>query len=146
MVAARSAPNAPPTLVWSSRVVAEEAPSQWMEILPAAPEPFADKVEEALAKMSFRNVPTPEILEKLFSISPIAHVDQVQVPTLFLLGKGDLRVPPPDGLQYVHALRARGLEARVLMFPEDGHALSKPRTELENWVVIFEWLTRLMPK
>jgi hypothetical protein len=35
-----------------------------------------------------------------------------------------LTIAPPAP-QYVHALRARGLESKVVIFPEDTHALDK---------------------
>jgi dienelactone hydrolase len=38
---------------------------------------------------------------------------KVKVPTLFLLGAKDRRVPAVDPIQYVRALRARNLEVIV---------------------------------
>jgi dipeptidyl aminopeptidase/acylaminoacyl peptidase len=50
---------------------------------------------------------------------------QVKVPTLFLLGAQDRRVPVSNGFQYVQALRASGLEVKVILFPEDVHAIDR---------------------
>ena len=65
--------------------------------------------------------PTPEDLHVLFSKSPMAHVENVKAPTLFLLGQKDRRTPSPDALQYINALKQGGREVRTLMFPEDNH-------------------------
>lgn len=44
----------------------------------------------------------------MWASSPIALVDQVKAPVLLALGKKDRRVPFSQGLEYYHALRARG--------------------------------------
>jgi hypothetical protein len=50
------------------------------------------------------------------------------------------RVPECQGLRYADALRARGVRTRVLVFPEDTHALDKPQSEFEQWVNLAWWL------
>lgn len=51
-----------------------------------------------------------------------------------------LQVPLDDGWRYVDALKTRGVDSRVLVFPEDSHALDKPQTEVEQWLNIAWWL------
>ena len=41
--------------------------------------------------------------------SPVAHVQQVRTPTLICLGNRDRRVPPSQGIEFFHLLRARGV-------------------------------------
>ena len=81
-------------------------------------------------------------LERFRDVSPIAHVDEVTAPLLFLLGGKDRRVPPADATRYVSALRARrgAPEARVLLFGGDSHALDQPQTEFEAWAAVAAWL------
>jgi acylaminoacyl-peptidase len=62
----------------------------------------------------------------------------------FMLGAKDRRVPLDDGKRYATALAARGVETRVLVFPEDTHALDKPQTEFEQWLNLAWWLRRHM--
>ena len=92
-------------------------------------------------------VPKPEDLAHLFSVSPIAHIDKVKAPMLFLLGAKDRRVPLVDGMQYLAALKTQGASEaarrpRVITFPEDGHGLEKPQSEFENWLNAASWLKK----
>ena len=96
-------------------------------------------------KAHFKPTPSPEDLAKFYSMSPISHVDDVKTPMLFMLGSKDRRVPDPDGKRYVDALRSKGVPVRVLVFPEDTHALDKPQTEFEQWVNMAWWLKQYVP-
>lgn len=58
----------------------------------------------------------------------------------FMLGSKDRRVPLDDGKRYATALASRGIETRVLVFPEDTHALDKPQTDFEQWLNLAWWL------
>ncbi|KAJ8501525.1 hypothetical protein ONZ45_g12111 [Pleurotus djamor] len=66
---------------------------------------------------------TPEIYERLFKASPIAHVDKVDAKVLLLVGGSDMRVSPTQGIQYYHALKGRGKEVEMLWFDGEGHPL-----------------------
>ncbi|KAG0579472.1 hypothetical protein M758_4G100500 [Ceratodon purpureus] len=91
---------------------------------------------------SYSEAPSADDLRVLYQCSPIAHVFKVRVPTLFILGAQDRRVPAiPNGLQYAQALRARGLEAKVIVVP-DQHSLERPQTQFEGYLNIGLWLKR----
>ncbi|KAG2495995.1 hypothetical protein HYH03_005919 [Edaphochlamys debaryana] len=92
-------------------------------------------------------VPTPDDLAAMYGASPVRHVDRVNAPVFMMLGAKDRRVPPPDGLQYMTALRGRDVAAhgpppptRMIVFPEDAHGLDKPQTEYEQWLNVVWWL------
>lgn len=76
----------------------------------------------------------------VFAASPASRVASVRAPVLLLLGGRDKRVPPSNGLAFAAALRSRGVPTRTLVFPDDEHPLSKPRTEVEAWLNILDWL------
>ncbi|KAG2444971.1 hypothetical protein HYH02_008843 [Chlamydomonas schloesseri] len=94
-------------------------------------------------------VPSPADLAAMYAASPVQYVDAVKAPVFVMLGAKDRRVPPPDGLQYLSALRGRDVavhgappESRLIVFPEDSHGLDKPQTEYEQWVNVAYWLKR----
>ena len=104
-------------------------------------------VESAwLGKSSYDESPSSEKLARMRAVSPIAVVNNVRAPVLMLLGAKDRRVPASNGLAYARALKHRGVTVRTILFPEDEHPLSKPRTEMESFLNALEWLNTHQPK
>lgn len=68
---------------------------------------------------------TPELYQRLFKMSPIAHVDNTRadVPILLFLGEKDARVANSQGKTYYHALKGRGKDIKMLTLKEDSHPL-----------------------
>lgn len=93
---------------------------------------------------SYTEAPSGKDMSVLYQCSPIAHLSKVKVPTLFLLGAQDRRVPVSNGFQYVQALRARGQEVKVIVFPEDLHAIDRPQSDFESFLNIGVWLKRFL--
>ncbi|XP_059312322.1 acylamino-acid-releasing enzyme-like isoform X2 [Lycium ferocissimum] len=94
------------------------------------------------AKSNFTAAPSAEHLAVFYKKSPISHVSKVQAPTLMLLGSKDLRVPITDGLQYARALQEKGVEVKVMTFPDDIHELDRPRTDFESFLNIGVWFKK----
>ena len=62
----------------------------------------------------------------MYLSSPLAHIANVKTPIYLMIGKNDLRVPPSQGFEYYHALKALNSEADVRMnIYDDCHPLSK---------------------
>ncbi|KAK9836232.1 hypothetical protein WJX84_008783 [Apatococcus fuscideae] len=95
-------------------------------------------VQEAKKRMAAR--PSMEDLARFKEVSPSSFLANVRAPLLLLLGAKDRRVPLTDGLQYGAALRAQGGTVKILVFPEDTHALDRPQTEFETLVTMISWL------
>uniref|UniRef100_A0A7N1A4T8 acylaminoacyl-peptidase n=1 Tax=Kalanchoe fedtschenkoi TaxID=63787 RepID=A0A7N1A4T8_KALFE len=93
-------------------------------------------------KALYTEAPTAEQLTQLYDKSPIKHIDKVKTPTLFLIGAQDLRVPPSNGIHYMRALKERGVEVKLIVFPEDVHSLSTPRADYESVINIGVWFKR----
>jgi len=89
-----------------------------------------------------RSIITSEVFEKLQNASPIAHVDAVKAPVLLLTGEIDQRVPPSQSKTYYHALKGRGKEVEMLMFPGNGHSLDSVEAELMSWEAGRNWFER----
>ncbi|XP_006414693.2 acylamino-acid-releasing enzyme [Eutrema salsugineum] len=90
----------------------------------------------------YTEAPSPEDMSRFHQMSPIAHISKVKTPTLFLLGTQDLRVPISNGFQYVRALKAKGVEVKVFVFPNDNHPLDRPQTDYESFLNIAVWFNK----
>jgi dipeptidyl aminopeptidase/acylaminoacyl peptidase len=69
-----------------------------------------------------------------------AHAAGMQTPTLVIHGALDYRVPDAQGLAYYNTLKARGVDARLLWFPDENHWILKPRNSRQWYGEFFEWL------
>ena len=80
---------------------------------------------------------------------------QVKAPTLLVMGAKDRRVPPSQGLEFFHALRARGVQTRcgarlwrrahdpacsMLWYADAMHAIDTPLYEGDCWVNVALWM------
>ena len=71
--------------------------------------------------------------------SPIAHMKEVTAPTLLGLGMKDRRVPPSQGIEYYHALRAKGVATKLLVYEDCDHAIDLVASESDFWVNTKQW-------
>jgi acylaminoacyl-peptidase len=88
--------------------------------------------------------PTVEEMTTMWQKSPIAHVNKVKTPTMVALGMVDLRVPPSQGMEWYHALRSKGVATKLLVYPNDCHALNRVATEADHWINIKRWFDKHM--
>ena len=86
---------------------------------------------------------TPEQAAKMHQVSPIAHVQNVKVPTLLMLGKEDLRVPYSQGLLYHRLLKARGIETRCFIY-DDVHSLYKINVEFDCFLNMVKFMEKFI--
>jgi dipeptidyl aminopeptidase/acylaminoacyl peptidase len=77
--------------------------------------------------------------------SPHAHAGSMSTPTLVIHGALDYRVPDTQGLAYYNTLKARGVDARLLWFPDENHWILKPRNSALWFEEFFGWLRRHDP-
>jgi len=66
--------------------------------------------------------------EFLASVSPMTHIEKIQVPVFIAHGFNDPRVPVEEAMQLAVALKDRGFEPWVFIAPDEGHGFAK----LEN--------------
>ncbi|KAL8481597.1 hypothetical protein ACS0TY_027926 [Phlomoides rotata] len=90
----------------------------------------------------FTESPSAEHLSLFHSKSPISHISKVKTPTLFLLGAQDLRVPVSNGIQYARALKEKGVETKVIVFPNDVHGIDRPQSDFESFLNIGVWFNK----
>ncbi len=66
----------------------------------------------------------------------------MRTPTLVIHGALDYRVPDAQGLAYYNTLKAQGVDARLLWFPDENHWVLKPRNSKLWYGEFFAWLKR----
>jgi dipeptidyl aminopeptidase/acylaminoacyl peptidase len=81
-------------------------------------------------------------IAKVHAQSPHAFAAAMRTPTLVVHGALDYRVPDAQGLAYYNTLKARGVDARLLWFPDENHWVLKPRNSKLWYGEFFGWLKR----
>ncbi|RMF58876.1 MAG: S9 family peptidase [Calditrichaeota bacterium] len=74
--------------------------------------------------------------------NPINFVEHFHTPMLVIHGEHDYRVPYTQGLQLFTALQLKGVESRLLFFPDEDHFVQKPKNARLWWKTVHEWLAR----
>ncbi len=74
--------------------------------------------------------------------SPSAHAAGYDTPTLVIHGERDYRVPVGQGLEFYGVLKAKGVPARLVYFPEENHWILKPQNSVVWYREIHDWLAR----
>jgi acylaminoacyl-peptidase len=74
--------------------------------------------------------------------NPVNHVDQWKTPMLVIQGDRDFRIPTAQSLSTFTALQRRGIESRLVLFPDENHWVLKPQNSLQWHNEVFGWLDR----
>jgi dipeptidyl aminopeptidase/acylaminoacyl peptidase len=93
------------------------------------------------ASLSFGALPW-EDLDRINRWSPFAQSAKVATPTLVIHGELDLRVPVTQGLVWYGMLKARGVESRLVHYPDENHWILRPRNSLHWYGEVLGWLDR----
>jgi len=79
----------------------------------------------------------PELYEKY---SPSQYVANWKTPMLVIHGELDYRVPLEQGLSTFTALQRRGIESKLLVFPDEDHWVLRPANSLTWHREVLGWL------
>ncbi|MCB9384975.1 MAG: S9 family peptidase [Bryobacterales bacterium] len=71
--------------------------------------------------------------------SPMRYVDKVVTPTLVLHGDADARVPISQGYELYNALKGRGVETEMVVYPRQPHGPVEPKFVLDVMQRHLEW-------
>jgi dipeptidyl aminopeptidase/acylaminoacyl peptidase len=74
--------------------------------------------------------------------NPMLHVREWRTPMLVGHGQLDFNVPYEQGVSAFTALQRRGIESRLLIFPDEGHLILKPQNSLQWHREAIAWLDR----
>jgi dipeptidyl aminopeptidase/acylaminoacyl peptidase len=76
--------------------------------------------------------------------SPANFIAQWSTPMLIVHGQQDFRVDVSEGYQAFTALKLRGIPAKFLYFPDEGHYVLKPRNRRLWWGTVLDWFDSLL--
>jgi dipeptidyl aminopeptidase/acylaminoacyl peptidase len=80
--------------------------------------------------------------------SPLAAAGSITTPTLVIHSEEDWRCPVEQGTRLYVELKRRGVPSELLLFPGEGHELSRsgrPRHRLARFEHILRWWARWLP-
>jgi dipeptidyl aminopeptidase/acylaminoacyl peptidase len=80
--------------------------------------------------------------EFLVTASPITYIDALRAPLLILHGANDPRVPVSEAEQIAAAVRARGVECELVVYPDEGHGFAKRHNIFDSQPRIAAFLGR----
>ncbi len=81
-------------------------------------------------------------VQKIWDMSPLKYVGNVQAPMMVIHSERDDRTPFEQGEQMFNALRRLGKDTKFVIFPEESHGLSrggKPSRRVERLGYIADW-------
>jgi dipeptidyl aminopeptidase/acylaminoacyl peptidase len=85
----------------------------------------------------------PEEYEKW---NPVNHVDKWKTPMLVITSEKDFRIPYTQGLASFTALQRKGIESKLLIFPDENHWVLKPKNSIQWHRNVFDWLAKYLKK
>ena len=87
-----------------------------------------------------------EGIEAIDRWNPARSTKGMNTPMLVIHGERDYRVPVTQGLECYGMLKAKGVPARLVYFPDENHWVLKPKNSLLWYREVFAWLERWMGK
>jgi dipeptidyl aminopeptidase/acylaminoacyl peptidase len=83
-----------------------------------------------------------EDMDGVLKWSPLAHTVGMNTPTLVVHGELDYRVVVTQGLTLYGILKQKGVEARLVYYPDEGHWIEKPLNSIHWYGEFMGWLQR----
>ncbi len=83
---------------------------------------------------------------KTYANSPHRFIDKWDTPILCIHGEKDYRINATQGMSAFNAARMKGIEAELLIFPDENHWVLKPQNGVLWQRTYFNWLDRWLKK
>jgi len=85
----------------------------------------------------------PEAYEAASSITDVADID---TPLLLTAGEHDWRCPPTQSEQLYRALKKRGVESKLVVYPDEHHNVGDPDRAIHRLETLDDWVARFDPE
>lgn len=73
-------------------------------------------------------------------ISPHYYAENFNTPALLIHGQQDLRVPVGQSFELFRTLQSRGVESRLIYFPDENHWILKPNNSIYWYNEVQDWM------
>lgn len=80
--------------------------------------------------------------DELWKLSPLAYAQNVDTPLLIIHGEEDLRCPQEQAEQMYTAMKKKGVDTKMVLYPQSSHGLSRqglPHLRMERLEEIKAW-------
>ena len=74
--------------------------------------------------------------------SPLAHINKAKTPTLIIHGMKDERVHPEQGLELYQALKIKGVDTELVLYPREPHGLNERAHQLDYIDRLIGWYNK----
>ena len=78
--------------------------------------------------------------------SPHKFVKNFNTPILIIHGELDYRVPIGEGMQLFTAVQRKGIDSKILIFPDEGHWVLKPQNSQLWYYTVLDWLDKYLQR
>ena len=80
-----------------------------------------------------------ETTDRWIKLSPFFQVANVKTPTLVMCGQEDWNVPLINSEQLYQALRRLGVPTELVIYPGEGHGISRPSFQVDRYERYLAW-------
>ena len=76
------------------------------------------------------------------AFSPLSHYENLNTPTLILHGEADQDVPSEQSYLFYRALKNKGVETELVVYPREEHAVTERAHMLDMASRVMDWCKR----
>ena len=84
--------------------------------------------------------PQYEVPQNYERVNPLDFVAKWRTPMLVIHGEKDFRIPYSQGIGAFTALQRRGIDSKLLIFPDENHWVLKPANSVQWYQTVLGWL------
>ena len=78
--------------------------------------------------------------------SAVYHVKAAKTPTFIYVGERDIEVPPTQSIEWWHALRDKGVDTSLVIYPDAGHCVPRPDQNADVRKRALAWFGKYLGK
>ncbi len=82
--------------------------------------------------------------ELIWERSPLSAIEKARTPTLILHGAGDTRVPASQAMELYRALKDKGVETQLVLYPRAGHGVRERAHRIDLFTRELDWFDRFL--